>query len=222
VKTQRWDDVARYAGELLPADKSNPALLRMLAEAALKRNHEAEASDFLEQALAVQHNDRDLRFKLARLYTNSETPDRQARAFDLMNEFVTANPEDAEAYLLLAHLYRRKSDTENARSYFQRGFQKMPAQVPAGLSWAYNSYGIMLLEEKKYEEALTFQSKALELDPKDDHAQYNIALTYLKLKRKDDVNSSREKLSQMGSPLLSQLDEQIEQSHINVDPKKRK
>jgi tetratricopeptide (TPR) repeat protein len=80
----------------------------------------------------------------------------------------------------------------------------------------------MLLEEKKYEEALTFQSKALELDPKDDHAQYNLALTYLKLKRKDEVNACREKLSEMGSPLLGQLDEQIEQSHINAEPKKRK
>jgi tetratricopeptide (TPR) repeat protein len=98
----------------------------------------------------------------------------------------------------------------------------LPAQVPAGLSWAYDSYGIMLLEEKKYEEAITFESKAVELDPKDDVAQYNLALIYLKLKRKDDVNAAREKLSQLGSSLVGRLDDQIAQSHINDDPKKRK
>jgi hypothetical protein len=38
----------------------------------------------------------------------------------------------------------------------------------------------------------------------------------LKLKRKDDVNGARERLSHMSSPeLVSALDEQIQRSRIN-------
>jgi hypothetical protein len=54
------------------------------------------------------------------------------------------------------------------------------------------------------------------LNPADATAVYNLALTYLKLKRKDDVNATRETLSRMQSPeLLSSLDEQIQRSRIN-------
>ena len=56
----------------------------------------------------------------------------------------------------------------------------------------------------------------MDLNPTDATAVYNLALTYLKLKRKDDVNAARGKLSQMTSPeLLSSLDEQIQRSRIN-------
>lgn len=75
---------------------------------------------------------------------------------------------------------------------------------------------MLLLSEGKYEEALENQLKAVDLNPADATAEYNLALTYLKLKRKDEVNGAREKLSRMGSPeLLSSLDEQIQRSRIN-------
>ena len=91
-----------------------------------------------------------------------------------------------------------------------------PAQPPPRLSWAYNSLGLLLLSEGKYEEALASQLKALELNPADANAEYNLALTYLKLKRKDEVNAARTKLSQMAAPdLLSSLDETIQRSRIN-------
>ena len=92
----------------------------------------------------------------------------------------------------------------------------MPPNPPANMSWAFNSFGLLLFSEGKYEEALTNQLKATALNPADANSQYNLALTYLKLKRREDVNAAREKLSQMSAPeLLSALDEQIQKSRIN-------
>jgi tetratricopeptide (TPR) repeat protein len=216
VKANRMDDAVRYATELLPGDPNNAGLLRLLGEDALKRNNDATAADYLERAEAVDAKDRDLRFELVSLYTNNDFLDRLPRAFDLMNEYVGLYPEDYEGYLLLANLYRRKGDAANAHDFFSRGFEKMPAQPPPRMSWAYNSLGLLLLSEGKYEDALTSQLRAVELDPADATAVFNLALTYLKLKRKEEVNATREKLSQMNAPeLLTSLDGQIQRSRIN-------
>ena len=216
AKAGRMNDAVRYATEALPGDPNNFALLRLLGDDAIRRNNDAAAAGYLERALAVDSKDRDLLFELVGLYTNDDSLDRLPRAFDLMNEYVSVNPGDYEGYLLLANLYRRKSDAANAEAYFTRGFSKMPAQPPPRLSWAYNSQGLLLLSEGKYEEALASQLKALELNPADANAEYNLALTYLKLKRKDEANAARTKLSQMAAPeLLSSLDEAIQRSRIN-------
>ena len=216
VKADHMDDAVRYASELLPGDPHNVALLRLLGEDALKHNNDAAAADFLERAQAADEKDRNLRFELVSIYTNNDSLDRLPRAFDLMNEYVGLYPDDYEGYLLLANLYRRKGDAAAALDYFNRGFDKMPPKPPARMSWAYNSLGLLLLSQGKYEDALANQLKALELNPSDSTAVYNLALTYLKLKRKDEVLAAREKLSQMSAPeLLTSLDEQLQKSKIN-------
>jgi len=216
VKDGRMDDAARYAGELLPEDPKNFTLLRLVGEDALKHNNDAAAADYLERAITIDGKDRDLRFELVGIYTNDDALNRLPRALDLMTEYVGLYPDDYEGYLLLAHLYRRTSDPANARDFFARGFDKMPPNPPARMSWAYNSLGLLLLSEGQYEDALASQLKAVALNPADATAVYNLALTYLKLKRKDEVNDARQKLSQMNSPeLVSSLDEQIQRSRIN-------
>jgi tetratricopeptide (TPR) repeat protein len=214
-KTDHMDEAVRYANELLPGDPKNVALLRLLGEDAIKRNNDATAADFLERAQAADEKDRSIRFELVSLYTNNDGLDRLPRAFDLMNEYVGLYPEDYEGYLLLANLYRRKGDAAAALDFFNRGFDKMPPKPPARMSWAYNSLGLLLLSQGKYEDARDNQLKAMELNPNDATAVYNLALTYLKLKRKDEVMGARDKLSQMGAPeLLTSLDEQIQKAKL--------
>jgi tetratricopeptide (TPR) repeat protein len=215
VKTDRPDDAARYANELLPGDPKNIMLLRLLAEDALRHNNSTAAADYLERAEAANEKDRDLRFELVTLYTNDDSLDRLPRAFDLMNEYVGLYPDDYEGYLLLANLYRRKGDAAAAYDYFNRGFGKMPPNPPARMSWAYNSLGLLLLSQGKYEDALANQLKAVELNPTDATAVYNLALTYLKLRRKEEAIATRDKLAQMNAPdLLKSLESQMQKAHL--------
>jgi tetratricopeptide (TPR) repeat protein len=215
LKTDHLDDAVRYATELLPGDPNNVTLLRLLGEDALQHNHVQAAADFLERAEAADEKDRDLRFELVGIYTDNDSLDRLPRALDLMSEYVGLYPEDYEGYLLLANLYRRKGDTAAANDYFTRGFSRMPAKPPAKISWAYSSMGMLQQSEGEFEDALASYLKALELNPKDTAALYNMALVYLKLKRKDELNDTREKLSQMNAPeLLADLDDKIKRSRI--------
>ncbi len=216
IRTERPDDAVRYATELLPGDPNNVALLRLLGEDALKRKNLQSAADFLERAEAVDDKDRSLRFELVGIYTDDDSQNKLPRAFDLMNEYVGLYPEDYEGYLLLANLYRRKGDAADAHDYFSRGFNRMPAKPPARMSWAYISVGVLWQNEGKYEEAIAAYLKAVDVNPEDSSAVYNLALVYLKLKRKDEVNITREKLSQMNTPdLLAELDDRIQRSKIN-------
>ena len=214
-KTDRLDDAARYANELLPGDPKNVMLLRLLAHDALRQNNSAGAADFLERAEAANEKDRDVRFELVTLYINEDSLDRLPRAFDLMNEYVGLYPDDYEGYLLLANLYRRKGDAADAYDYFNRGFGKMPPNPPPRMSWAYNSLGLLLLSQGKYEDALSNQLKAVELNPTDATAVYNLALTYLKLRRKEEVIATRDKLAAMNAPeLLKSLEEQMQKAKL--------
>jgi tetratricopeptide (TPR) repeat protein len=215
AKTNHMEDAVRYANDLLPGDPKNVMMLRLLGEDAMKRDDDAAAADFLERAEAANEKDRDVRFELVTLYTNDDKLDRLPRAFDLMNEYVGLYPEDYEGYLLLANLYRRKGDAAAALDFFNRGFDKMPPKPPARMSWAYNSLGLLLLSQGKYEDALANQLKAVELNPADATAVYNLALTYLKLRRKEELVATRDRLAQMNTPeLLKSLEEQMQKARI--------
>jgi len=83
------------------------------------------------------------------------------------------------------------------------------------MSWAYNSLGLLLLSQGKYEDALANQLKAVELNPTDATAVYNLALTYLKLRRKEEAIATRDKLAQMNAPdLLKSLESQMQKAHL--------
>jgi tetratricopeptide (TPR) repeat protein len=90
-----------------------------------------------------------------------------------------------------------------------KGFEKLPPKVPDTLSWAYNSFGLMLFQQAKYDEAIHYQQKAVELNPLDDQAYYNLALSYIKAGRQDEVIAVREKLNSMGSKLADSLNQQL-------------
>jgi tetratricopeptide (TPR) repeat protein len=125
-----------------------------------------------------------------------------------MKDFVKKHTDDAEGYLLLAMLHRRKSEPDEAHEFFVRGFEKVPTQVPAHLSWAYSDFGKMLLQEGKFQDALTYQLKAVEMSPNDDDALMTLGLIYFQLNKDEELKAVREKLTQMSSPLLPAFEEQ--------------
>src|SRR5258708_5307153 len=83
---KNWKEASDLLAELLKtdADKNNLDFLRMAIEARLKLDDTAGAIQLLETAITIAPTDKDLRYHLARIYSNSTAPDQLQRAVELL------------------------------------------------------------------------------------------------------------------------------------------
>jgi tetratricopeptide (TPR) repeat protein len=210
VSEENWNEATRLASELLVVDKQNLVVLKIAGRVAKIQNRSLDAAGFLEQALVLDPSSRDVRYDLASIYLNNEELDRFPRARDLLTEFLTKYEQDAMGYLLLAKAYKQLKDPNNAKLNFRLGLDRVKPPIKEDLSWAYNSYALMLWDENNFDDAYVYLTQAVQLNSKDDYSIYNLALTCLKLGRSDELNAARAKLEAMNSPKLSDLDKDIE------------
>ena len=101
------------------------------------------------------------------------------------------------------------------------GFERLPTPIPPRLSWAYISYGALLWEEGRQDEALLYQKQATQLNPDDEVAQYNFALMCLRLGKDEDLTAAQEKLRSLNSTFAADLDEQVEKFKSAPQRKKK-
>ncbi len=210
-KSENWDQAGLLANELLPKDPENSTLLNIAADVAARQNKPVEAADLYERALKLEPTNKDFVYRLAGLYSNyDELKDRFLRAVTLLTDYLQKVQQDAEGYLLLGNVYRKMNDLENATLNFKTGFDKIQPPIPPRLSWAYNSYGVLLSSENKFDEAYPYETQAVQLNPNDEASQFNFALLCLELGKMDELNAARDKLAAMNSSQLPALDDEIE------------
>jgi tetratricopeptide (TPR) repeat protein len=94
---------------------------------------------------------------------------------------VKVDPENWEAHLKLAELYRSFKLIEEAEGEYRAAVSGEPSYVPL------NELGLFLLHQSQFEEAAQFLNKALELDPTGQEAKLNLALCYAALERKEEA-----------------------------------
>lgn len=207
-KAENWDQAGILAKEALAGDPQNSTLLRIAAEVASRQNKPVEAADLYERALKLEPANKDFVYGLAGLYCSYDVlKDRLPRAVGLLTDFLQ---KDAEGYFLLGNVYRKMNDLENAKLNFKTGFDKIQPPIPARLSWAYNAYGALLYDEKKFDEAYPYEAQAVKLNPNDEAAEVNFALLCLELGKRDELNAARDKLVAMNSAKVAALDQEIE------------
>ena len=210
-RAENWEQAGLLANELLPGDPQSVTLLRIAAESSLRQNKPVEAADLFEKAMAVEPANKEFRYRLARLTLSyDELKDRLPRTVEQLSEFLQKFQQDAEAYFLLANVYRKLNDAENAKANFKMGFDRIQPPISPSLSWAYNTYGFMMIQEGKFEEAYQYETQAIRLNPGDEDSQFNFALVCLALNKTDDLAAARDRLLAMNSKRLADLDEQIE------------
>lgn len=212
-KAENWDQAGALAREALAGDPENTTLLRIAAEAAAHQNKPAEAADFYARAGKIDPSNKDFAYRFAELCSNhDELKDRLPAAATLLAAF----PEkDAAGYLLLGNVYRKLGDLDNAASSFKAGFDKVPPPPPPALAWAYSAYGALLYGQNKFDEAYPYLTQAAQLNPNDESAQFNLALTCLELGKMDEVSAARDKLAAMKSAQLAALDAAIEKKNAS-------
>jgi len=207
-KLENWDQAGVLANEALAGDPENTTLLRIAADVAVRQNKPAAAADLYERARKIEPTGRDLVYRLAALYANfDELRDRLPSAVTMLAGFPD---KDAEGYLLLASVYRKTGDLENAKLNFKAGFDKIQQPISARLAWAYTAYGALLFGEKRFDEAYAYETQAVQLNPNDESSQYALALICLELGKTDELKAARDKLAGMNSGRVATLDTYIE------------
>jgi predicted Zn-dependent protease len=214
AKQKSWAEATTYSNLLLLDDPKNLVLLHILADAALSQDLDVDAARFLERLIELDPKDKSVRLRLVVLYSNHQKLGQLSRAFDLLNDVIAANPDDPESLLLLANLYRKNDQPDKARELFLKGFDKLPAEIPRSYSWAFNSYGLLLFQQNAYADALNYQEKAVQLDPNDEEANYNLALTYLKVGKRDELLNVLEHLRSLQSSLVKDLEQVLDRSGV--------
>jgi tetratricopeptide (TPR) repeat protein len=94
---------------------------------------------------------------------------------------IEVDPENWEAHLKVAELYRSFNLMEEAESEFRAAASGEPSYVPL------NELGLFLLHQSQFKEAGQFINKALELNPTGQEARLNLALCCAALEQKEQA-----------------------------------
>lgn len=122
----------------------------------------------------------------------------------LLNSYIKLKPNSSQAHLQNAICFKKINQLESALKHSLKAYELNPK------SFAINEQtGLILYNSEKYEEALNYFEKALFLNPiKNFDTNYNIALTYEKLGRINDLKAKIEYISShfTDHPKIGELD----------------
>jgi tetratricopeptide (TPR) repeat protein len=209
VGTAQFDSAAAIANDLLAQRPNDPKVLDLAAQVASKQHRYDDATTLLERLLVAAPDDKTVRSRLVRTYVSHPELKKDDRTLELLSNFVSRQEVDPEGYFLLALLYFRNKDLANAKTFFDLGFSHMPTPVPPNLAWAYSGYTSFLFSQGDFENALTSQLRAAELNPNDESTQYYLGLAYVKLGRAEEAAQVVGKLQAMNSDQAEKLQEEL-------------
>ena len=147
-------------------------------QAAYRRGDYDLAVSSLEEALAIQPDNPQVQVRLARALINKG---QNGRADRILKSVIDRHPGNASAYLALA-TSRRYIDKAEAIRYVEEGLSIDGSSVDY-----WNYFGLLLVDEGRFEEALSAHQEACRLAPSDPLSNFFAALMYLKLKRKTEA-----------------------------------
>jgi tetratricopeptide (TPR) repeat protein len=165
------------------AKKDYPSSAQMLQTALEKKPDYADAGKFLGQVQYLMAGER---------LAASDTAGAQQHYLEAMKGFQVAykaEPNEADNITNLIDVYERTKNTEKALELTSSAVKKDPNNK----TFRY-AYGVFLLKQEKYPEAIEQFDAALKIDPTYGDARYNLGVSYLNwgVKQKEDVDKKAE------------------------------
>ncbi|MFA6528922.1 MAG: tetratricopeptide repeat protein [Candidatus Gracilibacteria bacterium] len=110
----------------------------------------------------LELNSTDVNYFIRPIWLNMEKLDDMAQAFDLANQALTTNPDNAMSYNLMGWVYVEKEDDAHAYEYLTKAIEMDPE-----LGAAYLNLGTMYETQGDYTNAIENYKKAYNLDQND-------------------------------------------------------
>lgn len=202
-KAGNFSDALATAHQLAPAVQTvltkDPEYLMMLAFITSEAGDTKQSSDYFQQALALAHSQKkdlpvELQLEFAGLFLRSGKSNEAAAAFQRITD---ARPTNVDAWLgLLTALNQRKGNEVKAFGAVQR----MPKEIYAKAARRpdfLRAVATLYTNTKRYDLALPFLQRAIELESAGDHeVSLNTQLQLADLWTKTSQSSKTEKLLQ--------------------------
>lgn len=105
------------------------------------------------------------------------------------------NPDDLETRNKLAMALYRTNKIEEAKKELEYVLKRDPGNFDA-----LDGFGIVLIREKKYKEAMQYFDKALGVNDKDVMVHVHVSVTYEKMNMRDQAKAAWKKAQSLASP----------------------
>lgn len=187
-RLQQWENAIVALKEVITLDANDTAALEMLAKAQFNAKKYADAIASLEKLIGAGSDNAEFYALLGSSASANKDEIKAEKAFVKAIELKTDN---VSVYHRLAILYNRQKKTKEAIAILEKSLAVKEDQK----TFAY--LGRYLVAEKSYVKAEEALKKAVDLDGTDDDSIYNLAKTYVEMKKYDDAITQGEKLITM-------------------------
>lgn len=189
LSTRTAQDLARYAPQSIAAHKLN-------AEALEEQGRWKPAELEYEGILKKDPNARGIHFLLGRLLLSQPDagPDAQERARQEFLKELQIDPGNVDAQYILGELARRNENWSEAISHFSQAAKLAPNFAEAYLGW-----GVSLLGDKKYQEAISPLRTAERLTPANPDIHNALATALVRTGHKEEAEKEFAILRSLGS-----------------------
>ena len=156
------------AGTIAP-DSAAPYVYR--GYSLLRSNREADAIEPLRMGIDKGFDEAQAYLTLAQLYTNASRPND---AITVLESAATKYPNEADLQRQLLQAYTATGQTDRAMT----SYQERIAAEPANPTYRFN-YGTLLLQAKRYDDAIQQLTEATRLQPDYANGFYNLGAAYI-------------------------------------------
>jgi len=172
MEQKRYAEAEAQFRRMLDVDPDSEAARTLLAMVYYETGREQQAVDTLKVIGPDSENYADVVAMMARMLVDMGNFDQ---AESLLTEAIERGTEPlSRLYILLASLYQKKGETEEARKIYKQALGQFPNDHQL-----YFEYGMFLDKTGEHDQAMKIMEKVLELNPDDPYALNYIAYTWV-------------------------------------------
>jgi Tfp pilus assembly protein PilF len=182
LSTRAAQELAESAPESVQARKLNAESLEL-------QGKWDEAAKQYEEILKRTPDARGIHFLLGRVYLSKPgaTPEEIALAKKELRKEVEVDPKNTAALFVLGEIARQESDWPEAITRFSAA-----AKIDANFGDAFMGWGMALITERRFDEAVAPLRQATALQPANTSAHYNLGLALLRSGKKEEADKEFE------------------------------
>jgi tetratricopeptide (TPR) repeat protein len=186
---KKYDCAQDEFRQILLQSPDSPSAHMLLGEALDGLGRTAEAISEFEAAAEAGPREPEVHFGLGYLYWKSHNFDGAEKAFQ---DELSIDPNHAQSLAYLGDIESKRSDPEKALPLLEKA-----VQIRSDVRIAYVDLGALLMQQKKYQQAMAALQHAVKLDPAKPDAHFRLGRLYQAIGKNAEAQQEFAKVRQL-------------------------